>query len=134
MTGINIEPIYCFEYNFKTKLENNRIITNFVISDYWNTKELYGVSRYFISKDLIQQKYQTGNNIGGLFKFNMLSSTTLTMLSFNQVLAYYNVFLEIIEIGNKTNSCIDHCKEYKYYYERLVELLQLIIAKWDDWN
>ena len=77
---------------------------------------------------------------GGLIKFEMPIINTINKLSFNKVLTYYDDLVRAVEYSKKPNAgltystYVQHCKDYKHYYEKIVELMQLIIAKWDDWN
>lgn len=130
-----MKPIYCFEYNLKSRIDNH-IITGFAINDYKFEDDLYGVNKAFISKN-IMYTYHLG---GGLIKLEISKINTKSKISFDRALVYYNYFSEAVEFSKKYNmgieynSYVQHCKDYKNYYEKLFELMQLIIAKWDDWN
>lgn len=129
--------MYCFEYKFKSRLENDSFIEGFAINDYKFEDVLYGVNKAFISRS-IMHRYKLD---GGLIKSEMPIINTINKLSFNKVLTYYDDLVRAVEYSKKPNNAgltystyVQHCKDYKHYYEKIVELMQLIIAKWDDWN
>ncbi len=132
--------MYCFEIEAITDWKTNKTITNFAISDYKFTKEIYGVGGAYVAKDLVPSYYNKGSFIVRLSNLDILDIDTATKLSFDKVLDYYNWFTKVVEISKKYNTMIEdnsyirHCKEYENYYERLVELLQIIIANWNEWN
>jgi hypothetical protein len=129
-----IEPIYCFEVKYQVLQDTTNTFTGFAINDYNFEKTLYGVNKAFIIKDLIDDY-----NINRLYKFKPREFNPIK-LEFNKVLTYYNHFVEAVRISNlsKPKYCVpkymQQCHKYKTYYENIVELLQLVIAKWDDWN
>jgi hypothetical protein len=130
-----LQPIYCFEVKYQVLQDTINTLTGFAISNYNFEKVFYGVNKTFITEDLMHDY-----NINNIYKFKPREFTSIKLLEFNQVLIHYNHFVEAVRISNLTKPkyCVpeymQHCHKYKTYYEIIIELLQLIIAKWDDWN
>ena len=137
MIGINMQPIYIKGFKVKEKF-NKRWMTSYILSankNYASNDEVRCImnsyrNNFYIYVDKSVENYfnlYSGNwpkleDIISISQYLKLDGFTL--IEFNSLISLINVI----------NNPPEPCYHNNQYFTDINNVLQLILAKWDDWN